>query len=58
MSDKGDVWNPSKDVVENVRKEVDEVVRVLKPGGKFLYNFWTIALSNKAPRKGVLVRRD
>ncbi|CAG8639306.1 6868_t:CDS:2, partial [Ambispora gerdemannii] len=37
MCDKGDVWDPDQDVVENVRKEVDEVVRVLKPGGKFIY---------------------
>ncbi|CAG8507457.1 9261_t:CDS:2 [Ambispora leptoticha] len=37
MCDKGDVWNPDEDVVENVKKEVDEVVRVLKPGGKFIY---------------------
>jgi hypothetical protein len=25
--EKGDVWDPSLDVIENVRKEMDEVVR-------------------------------
>ncbi|KAG9300233.1 hypothetical protein G9A89_011306 [Geosiphon pyriformis] len=37
LCDKGDVWNPADDVIENARQEVDEVVRVLKPGGKFIY---------------------
>jgi ubiquinone/menaquinone biosynthesis C-methylase UbiE len=37
MCDRGDVWEPSQDVVEQVKLEVDEVVRVLKPGGKFIY---------------------
>ncbi|GAA5926202.1 hypothetical protein JCM1841_001154 [Sporobolomyces salmonicolor] len=37
MTSKGDVWNPAPEVVANVKGEVDEVVRVLKPDGVFLY---------------------
>ncbi|GAA6011476.1 hypothetical protein JCM10207_002632 [Rhodosporidiobolus poonsookiae] len=32
-----DVWNPPPEVVEAVKGEIDEVVRVLKPSGRFLY---------------------
>ncbi|KAH7335418.1 S-adenosyl-L-methionine-dependent methyltransferase [Rhizoctonia solani] len=32
-----DVWNPSPDVVENCEAEVKEAIRVLRPGGKFIY---------------------
>ncbi|KAL1662745.1 S-adenosyl-L-methionine-dependent methyltransferase [Schizophyllum commune] len=34
---KGDPWNPPENVVEDCMKEVDEVVRVLHPGGTFIY---------------------
>ncbi|KAL1725285.1 S-adenosyl-L-methionine-dependent methyltransferase [Schizophyllum commune] len=34
---KGDPWNPPENVVEDCMKEVDEVVRVLRPGGTFIY---------------------
>jgi len=37
MCDRGDVWNPDEELVRTVAQEVDEVVRVLKVGGKFLY---------------------
>ncbi|CAI2178994.1 9705_t:CDS:2 [Funneliformis geosporum] len=37
MCDEGDVWNPKSEVVEKVKKVVDEVVRILKVDGKFLY---------------------
>ncbi|KAH9820998.1 S-adenosyl-L-methionine-dependent methyltransferase [Melampsora americana] len=37
MCSKGDVWEPSEEVIENCKREVDEVVRILKPGGVFLY---------------------
>jgi len=33
----GSVWSPSEEIVQSVTKEVDEVLRVLKPGGRFLY---------------------
>ncbi|ORX49492.1 S-adenosyl-L-methionine-dependent methyltransferase [Hesseltinella vesiculosa] len=32
-----DQWNPGEEVVSEVKKEVDEVARVLKMGGLFLY---------------------
>ncbi|GAA5973604.1 hypothetical protein JCM11641_007144 [Rhodosporidiobolus odoratus] len=32
-----DPWNPPPEIVEDVKGEVDEVVRVLREGGKFLY---------------------
>lgn len=35
--EKGDVWEPSEKIVNDVKMEVDEVVRILKPGGKFIY---------------------
>ncbi|KAL1745842.1 S-adenosyl-L-methionine-dependent methyltransferase [Schizophyllum fasciatum] len=34
---KGDPWNPPPNVVSDCMKEVDEVVRVLRPGGTFIY---------------------
>ncbi|KAF8523008.1 S-adenosyl-L-methionine-dependent methyltransferase [Gautieria morchelliformis] len=38
MTTKGDVWNPSPQVIENCTKEVDEVLRVLcSETGVFLY---------------------
>ncbi|PKC14635.1 S-adenosyl-L-methionine-dependent methyltransferase [Rhizophagus irregularis] len=37
MCDEGDVWDPNPEVIEVVRKEVDEVTRILKVGGKFIY---------------------
>ncbi|KAF9971136.1 hypothetical protein BGZ73_005981 [Actinomortierella ambigua] len=37
MCDRGDVWNPHEELIKTVAMEVDEVVRVLKSGGKFLY---------------------
>lgn len=33
----GSPWDPPDEVQDNVRKYVDEVSRVLKPGGKWLY---------------------
>lgn len=33
----GSVWSPSKEVTQSCKREVDEVIRVLKPGGRFLY---------------------
>ncbi|KAI9805197.1 MAG: hypothetical protein M1825_001033 [Sarcosagium campestre] len=33
----GSLWTPPSDVVENVAAYVDEVARVLKPNGKWLY---------------------
>ncbi|KAF8586366.1 S-adenosyl-L-methionine-dependent methyltransferase [Ramaria rubella] len=38
MTAKGDVWNPSPQIIESCTKEISEVLRVLKPGlGVFLY---------------------
>ncbi|EKM50634.1 uncharacterized protein PHACADRAFT_200577 [Phanerochaete carnosa HHB-10118-sp] len=37
MTAKADVWDPPKEVIENCTREVDEVLRVLRPGGIFLY---------------------
>ncbi|KAJ1905703.1 hypothetical protein IWQ60_012226, partial [Tieghemiomyces parasiticus] len=37
MCEQGDVWDPSPELVANVKAEVDEALRVLKPGGKFIY---------------------
>ncbi|KAJ1985585.1 hypothetical protein H4R33_003922 [Dimargaris cristalligena] len=37
MCEQGDVWDPSEELMENVRREVDEALRVLKVGGKFIY---------------------
>lgn len=33
----GDIWNPSDKVKEACRAEVDEALRVLKDGGRFIY---------------------
>jgi len=33
----GSVWSPSEEIVESVKREVDEVIRVLKPGRRFIY---------------------
>ncbi|KAI9880907.1 MAG: hypothetical protein M1830_009975 [Pleopsidium flavum] len=33
----GSLWDPPEDVMGNVGKYADEVARVLKPGGKWLY---------------------
>ncbi|CAO3671229.1 unnamed protein product [Umbelopsis vinacea] len=37
MCDRGDVWDPSPELIKEVKAEVDEVTRVLKIGGKFIY---------------------
>ncbi|KAJ1897664.1 hypothetical protein LPJ66_003229 [Kickxella alabastrina] len=37
MCEKGDVWEPSSELCENVASEVNEVDRVLAPGGKFIW---------------------
>ncbi|WFD34271.1 hypothetical protein MCUN1_001108 [Malassezia cuniculi] len=37
MAENGSVWDPSEQVLDNVRREVDGVVDLLKPGGVFLY---------------------
>ncbi|KAI7872481.1 S-adenosyl-L-methionine-dependent methyltransferase [Spinellus fusiger] len=37
MCDQGDVWDPSEDLIREVKAEVDQVERVLKVGGVFLY---------------------
>ena len=33
----GSVWSPSDEIIQSCKDEVDEVMRVLKPGGRFLY---------------------
>jgi EEF1A lysine methyltransferase 4 len=33
----GSVWSPSEEICLSCKQEVDEVMRVLKPGGRFLY---------------------
>jgi hypothetical protein len=37
MCDRGDVWDPSEELINDVKGEVDEVQRTLKAGGTFLY---------------------
>ncbi|KAJ2735349.1 hypothetical protein H4S06_006709 [Coemansia sp. BCRC 34490] len=37
LCDKGNVWEPSAELCENVRREVNEVDRVLAPGGRFIW---------------------
>ncbi|GAA5878185.1 hypothetical protein JCM16303_002875 [Sporobolomyces ruberrimus] len=37
MTGVDDVWNPQPEIVADVKAEVDEVIRVLKPSGTFLY---------------------
>jgi EEF1A lysine methyltransferase 4 len=36
----GSLWDPSDEVRDNVKRYVDEVARVLKPGGVWLYITW------------------
>jgi SAM-dependent methyltransferase len=36
----GSLWDPPDEVKVNVKSYVDEVARVLKPGGKWLYVTW------------------
>ncbi|KAK5111351.1 hypothetical protein LTR62_005191 [Meristemomyces frigidus] len=36
----GSLWDPPEDVKANVKAYVDEVVRVLRPGGLWLYITW------------------
>jgi len=33
----GSVWSPSEEIKNDCKMEVDEVIRVLKPGGRFIY---------------------
>jgi hypothetical protein len=42
MCDKGDVWDPKPEVIEVVKKEVDEVTRYFD----FIYNNFMIILIN------------
>ncbi|KAI0738534.1 S-adenosyl-L-methionine-dependent methyltransferase [Daedaleopsis nitida] len=37
MTAKADVWDPPEEVVQNCNREVDEVLRVLRKGGVFVY---------------------
>jgi SAM-dependent methyltransferase len=37
MTTKGDVWNPPDQVVQDCNKEVDEVLRIMKRTGVFIY---------------------
>ncbi|TEB36742.1 S-adenosyl-L-methionine-dependent methyltransferase [Coprinellus micaceus] len=37
MTSKGDVWDPPEQAVNDCNAEVSETLRVLKPGGKFIY---------------------
>lgn len=37
MTTKGDVWDPPQQVIDDCTKEIDEVLRVLRPGGVMLY---------------------
>ncbi|KAJ3539701.1 hypothetical protein NMY22_g4618 [Coprinellus aureogranulatus] len=37
MTAKGDVWDPPEQVINDCNAEVSETLRVLKPGGKFIY---------------------
>lgn len=37
MCEKGDVWEPSEQLILDVKREVDEVQRILRPGGTFIY---------------------
>lgn len=36
----GSLWDPEDEVLNNVKQYVDEVERVLKPGGIWLYITW------------------
>ncbi|KAH9849951.1 S-adenosyl-L-methionine-dependent methyltransferase [Lenzites betulinus] len=37
MTAKADVWDPPEEVIRNCTREVDEVLRVLRKGGIFIY---------------------
>ncbi|KAJ2933118.1 hypothetical protein H1R20_g3950, partial [Candolleomyces eurysporus] len=37
MTAKADVWDPPQQVIDDCNKEVDETLRVLRKGGKFIY---------------------
>jgi len=37
LCEKGDVWDPEPELLAEIKKYVDEVYRVLKPNGKFIY---------------------
>jgi len=37
LCEKGDVWDPEPELMAEIKKYVDEVYRVLKPNGKFIY---------------------
>ncbi|KAL5536865.1 hypothetical protein ACEPAF_688 [Sanghuangporus sanghuang] len=37
MTSKGDVWDPPEEIMENCTREVNEVTRILRRGGAFLY---------------------
>ncbi|OJT09777.1 hypothetical protein TRAPUB_13736 [Trametes pubescens] len=37
MTAKADVWDPPEEVVQNCNREVNEVLRVLRKGGIFVY---------------------
>lgn len=40
MTGGGDPWNPPASIVADCKAEVDEVIRVLKPDGVFIYLTW------------------
>lgn len=40
VAEKGSVWDPSDQVKDNARREIDGVLHLLKPGGVFLYMTW------------------
>nr|CRX79111.1 hypothetical protein ls5930a1_00147 [Leucosporidium scottii] len=40
MTQGGDPWNPPAEIMQACKEEVDEVCRVLAPGGIFLYLTW------------------
>ncbi|MBW0491624.1 hypothetical protein O181_031339, partial [Austropuccinia psidii MF-1] len=48
MCAKGDVWDPPSEVVENCKLEVDEVARILVPGGIFLYITFVLNVPSNA----------
>jgi ubiquinone/menaquinone biosynthesis C-methylase UbiE len=54
MCEKGDVWDPSPELCAQVAMEVDQVERVLKPGGKFIY----ITFGQPHFRKRHLLRKE
>ncbi|KAI0091507.1 S-adenosyl-L-methionine-dependent methyltransferase [Irpex rosettiformis] len=37
LTAKADVWDPPEEVIQNCTREVDEVLRLLRPGGVFIY---------------------